>query len=140
MGFGFIATDGEIDLVFNEFDADKSGRIDYKELNDSLRVAKGGSQRALKRAGTSRRMSVGGGMLTLDSDSDKTMQEQLREALTKRAVKILDLFRDWDEDGNGLVSQKEFRSAIAAMGVDAPASEVTQYVVACRRVTACNGV
>ena len=52
------------------------------------------------------------------------MQEQLRQALAKGAMKILDLFRDWDEDGDGLVSKREFRKALAALGADAPRSEV----------------
>ena len=33
MGFDFFANDAEIDLVFNDLDEDKSGKITYKELN-----------------------------------------------------------------------------------------------------------
>ena len=47
------------------------------------------------------------------------MQDQLRELLTANAVRVIDLFREWDEDGNGLVDKKEFRKAMVALGVDA---------------------
>ena len=33
---------------------------------------------------------------------------------------MLDLFRDWDEDGNGEVSKKEFRNAMPKLGLDLP--------------------
>ena len=41
------------------------------------------------------------------------VQEQLRDALSKNAVRVIDLFRDWDENGDGRVSKKEFRKAVA---------------------------
>ena len=45
------------------------------------------------------------------------MQEQLRQILTDNAVRVIDLFRDWDDDEDGKVSQKEFRKAMAALGL-----------------------
>ena len=30
-------------------------------------------------------------------------------------MKLIDLFREWDEDGNGAVDKKEFRKAVAAL-------------------------
>ena len=50
--------------------------------------------------------------------------EQLRTVLFENAVRVIDLFRDWDEDGNGGVDKKEFRKAIAALGYDAPRADV----------------
>ena len=53
-------------------------------------------------------------------DEGRPLAEQLREALTKHAIRVLDLFRDWDEDGNGEVSKKEFRNAMPKLGLDLP--------------------
>ena len=52
------------------------------------------------------------------------MQSQLRDVLVKNAVRVVDLFRDWDENGDGTVDKREFRKAMAALGVDAPRAEV----------------
>ena len=38
---------------------------------------------------------------------DGDIQEQLRDILTDNAVRVIDLFRDWDDDGDGGVSKKE---------------------------------
>ena len=43
---------------------------------------------------------------------DGDVQEQLRQILIDNAVRVIDLFRDWDDDGNGKVDKKEFRKAM----------------------------
>ena len=52
------------------------------------------------------------------------MQEQLRRVLTTNAVRVIDLFREWDEDASGTVSKKEFRKAMPMLGLDVPAEDV----------------
>ena len=37
------------------------------------------------------------------------VREQLRSVLASHAARVLDLFREWDDDGDGLVSYTEFR-------------------------------
>ena len=37
------------------------------------------------------------GTIDLDETSGKPMAQQLREVLTKNAVRVVDLFREWDE-------------------------------------------
>ena len=49
---------------------------------------------------------------------------QLREVLVNNAVRVIDLFREWDEDGDGTVTKREFRKAIPALGVHAPRAEI----------------
>ena len=61
----------------------------------------------------------------LDADAD--VQDQLTQVLTKNAVRVIDLFREWDEDGNGALDKKEVRRAVAALGYDAPRSEVDAF-------------
>merc|ERR1740138_1693887 len=41
----------------------------------------------------------------------------LRELIAKNSVKVCDVFREWDEDSNGLVSRVEFRRGIVALGL-----------------------
>ena len=41
----------------------------------------------------------------------------LSEALASRAVRVIDLFRDWDEDGSGLIDCEEFYKAMGPLGV-----------------------
>ena len=55
---------------------------------------------------------------------DGDVQEQLRQILIDNAVRVIDLFRDWDDDGDGKVSKKEFRKAMVALGVDVPRKDV----------------
>jgi len=45
-------------------------------------------------------------------------------ALDKNAGRIIDLFREWDVDGDGNVTKKEFRKAMPVLGFDVPTSEV----------------
>ena len=55
---------------------------------------------------------------------DGDVQEQLRQILIDNAVRVIDLFRDWDDDENGRVDKKEFRKAMKALGLDVPRKEV----------------
>ena len=62
----------------------------------------------------------------MDESSDKSVAQQLRDILSKNAVRVVDLFREWDEDGNGSVSKKEFRKAMPLLGFDAPRAQIDQ--------------
>ena len=57
-------------------------------------------------------------------DATKSAQEQLHEVLAQNALEVRDCLKYWDEDGNGLVSKKEFRAAIIGLGIEAPRKEV----------------
>ena len=143
MGFNFFADDSEIDMVFDDFDLDKSGSVDYKELNKQLRVGAGSAldpllqpgaageigtkssnKHKLRRKDPNQMKSSKLSNVAIDLDSDKSVQEQLRDILTANAVRVIDLFREWDDDGNGVISKKEFRTALNAMGIKAEKSEV----------------
>ena len=50
---------------------------------------------------------------------------QLRDALTANAARVIDLFRQWDEEGSGAVDRREFR-ALGPLLRDAVDSEVTR--------------
>jgi len=64
------------------------------------------------------------GNLDLDEASGKTVAEQLKDVLTKNAGRVIDLFREWDADGDGVVSRKEFHKAMPALGLEVPKKEI----------------
>ena len=49
---------------------------------------------------------------------DRPISEVLKEALALNATRVIDLFKEWDEDGDGNVSKKEFRRAVPMLGLD----------------------
>ena len=58
--------------------------------------------------------------VTLKASAWMSVQQQLNKLLKQNGVRIIALFRDWDSDGDGKVSKKEFAMAMAALGYDAP--------------------
>lgn len=50
--------------------------------------------------------------------------QRLRDKLTSQAARVLDLFRQWDVDGDGQVSKKEFRKAMPDLGFTDSSPEV----------------
>jgi len=143
---GFDAPKEEIDAVFKQLDADGSGSIEYKELNKKLRQGAGSSldpslqpgamgdikgksenKHKLRRGQMSGKVgSVLSSSVQLVPEEGKSVIEQLREILNQNAVRVIDLFRSWDDDGNGKVDAKEFRKAVAALGYKAPKKDVDE--------------
>ena len=52
----------------------------------------------------------------LEKNYSGLIQEQLFDILKKHQVRLIDLFREWDDDANGALDKKELRQAIAALG------------------------
>ena len=61
----------------------------------------------------------------LEAKEAEGFQAQLKAALHKNLARVIDIFRDWDEDYSGTIDGKEFRKAIKSLGFDAPREEVT---------------
>ena len=59
--------------------------------------------------------------LTLDGRSGATLRQQLRDALGSKLIRVMTLFRLWDENGDGKISKEEFRRALARL-LDTPPS------------------
>ena len=57
-------------------------------------------------------------------DGGAPVVEQLRAVLAENAVRVIDLFRDWDVDQSGTVSVLEFCRSVAALGYTAPLDDV----------------
>ena len=49
---------------------------------------------------------------------------QIRDALSEHAVRVIDLFREWDDDGSGSISKRELCKALGAMGLAVPREEL----------------
>ena len=129
---GFDCRNREVDAVFEEFDDDSSGRVDYKELNRKLREYAGlqvVGKHKLRRVAGGRKGAALGSSVKLDTSagvSSRGVADELKKALRANAVRVIDLFRDWDEDGSGTVSKAEFFKIMPVLGVDAPKKVVSQ--------------
>ena len=55
-----------------------------------------------------------------ESPNAPPISEQLAAALRKNSTRVLDLFRNWDADGDGEVSRAEFHKAMPALGLEVP--------------------
>ena len=128
----------DADALFDTFDADGSGELDLDELSKHLRAGAGveieevlqagavdfdttRTQRYALRKGLSEMQSkMFGKPIDIDPDSDVPVIEQLQEALGDGKVlgRVVDIFREWDEDGSGEVSKREFAKAMSILGVD----------------------
>lgn len=61
------------------------------------------------------------GWLDLDESPDAPpYSEQLACALRENSIRVVDLFRSWDADGDGQVSRAEFHKAMPALGLEVP--------------------
>jgi len=53
----------------------------------------------------------------LSAKDSRPVQDRIKEALTNNAVRIVDLFKEWDIDKSGTVSKAEFRKAMPLLGL-----------------------
>ena len=127
----------EVDKLFDAWDPDKSGSLELSELNKILRrggtielsddlkpgaageiVLESKAKFALRKGKLQNAGSRVLAAVKLQAGSTKPLDEQLREALAKNAVRVIDLFKEWDADGDGTVSKAEFRRAMPMLGVE----------------------
>ena len=129
----------EADALFDSFDSDGSGSIDYTELNARLRAGAditlagtlqdGARDDILKVTHRAGELASGtGAMFKIDLKEDDDPVSALREALSNNMGKVIDLFRQWDDDGSGTVSKKEFRRALPILGVTDMPREVADAI------------
>ena len=50
--------------------------------------------------------------------------QQISQILSKNAIRVMDLFRQWDADESGSVGKAEFRKAMGVLGFDVPRAEI----------------
>ena len=79
----------------------------------------GGLRRAVKRA----RGDKGGANLLQGLDIDESLgleqvDEQIRDYLSHKGVRVIELFRQWEDDGTGRIEKKEFRRGMKELDPD----------------------
>lgn len=141
MGFEFPLNDEVVDMVFDHYDDEKNGSIEFKIFHKQLRIGADSKLSPLFQPGAVslgpkgnihklRRKSrdfKGSKMVTgknIDLTSGRTVVQQLRDILAANAARVIDLFHEWDDDGSGTIDKKEFRQALKAMGVDADQEDI----------------
>ena len=123
MGLDFPAA--AMDELFDSWDPDGSGHLELKELQKQLRrgaditlsadmeagaagniTLASKNKVALRTKKVNRRNStmMGG----LDLDESKPVAEQLRDALHQKGLRVIDIFREMDDDQSGFVCKIEF--------------------------------
>ena len=45
------------------------------------------------------------------------VDEQIRDYLSEKGVRVIELFRQWDDDGTGQIDKKEFRRGLRELGL-----------------------
>jgi len=96
---GIVASRTDVEGIFDSFDPDRDGSIEYRQLGEELmnedHAPPPAPPAALK------------------------AKAQLKDRMVQRLSTAADLFRQWDSDGNGLIDKAEFRKAVAALGIEA---------------------
>ena len=99
LGYADVKTK-DIDHIFREIDEDRSGAVTFNELDRRLRKYAHVSveqRHDLRRTAGGRRGAALATTVKFDRSSGRPIPELLREALAANAVRVIDLFRDWDE-------------------------------------------
>ena len=120
------ATEGDMDALFADLDPDHSGAINYKEVFLALAKSNKNALRKGLTHETSQVFGTKGHSLLAGQEgaaADATILV-LRDALKKQQAKVMSLFKDWDTDGDGTVSRKEFHQAMPLLGFDVPKFQV----------------
>ena len=122
------------DELYDTFDTDGDGLITLEELSRQLRPHgehehiefETHSKNAIDLRGElalqEKRTKVAG-MQDLARDgeglqeNDLPLVDQIKQALAGGFGKVLDIFREWDEDGSGTITKKEFRRALPLLGI-----------------------
>ena len=143
---GLGATRAESDELFNTFDADGSGEVSFDELRKLVRRGASIELDAVLRAGALGAIEVGAankiavrkgeagkrqtgsyliGSLNVSSGaSAEAIMMELYNALAASLSRTIDLFREWDTDGDGCVDKQEFVRAMRMLGLHGPGREV----------------
>ena len=51
---------------------------------------------------------------------------QIRDYLSKKAVRVIELFRQWDDDGTGKIEKKEFRRGMKELGLSVSVAQLDE--------------
>ena len=102
-------------------DVDNDGKLDFNEFCQFVRDREEGE---FTEAELRTRFDALDGDKSGQVDMSEYLMWSLKDSLMRSSDRVCDLFKKWDEDGDGAISKKEFRKAVAALGYDAPKKDV----------------
>jgi hypothetical protein len=98
----------------------------FTDRSDSVRNGKPGkkpSPAERKEGGRTKKSILGN--IDLDEGPDAPpVKDQIAGHIRKNSVRVMDLFREWDTDGDGEISRPEFHDAMKRLGLEVPKEEV----------------
>jgi Ca2+-binding EF-hand superfamily protein len=107
----------------------QKGRKNVKQSSEELKQAREDVARLEKevaRLKGPKKPAAPKKVLILSGDPNKSISEQIAEALKANSGRVLDLFRSWDADGDGEISRVEFHKAMPLLGLDVPKKAVDE--------------
>ena len=108
-------------MEYNAADADNDNMLDFDEFCAMVQEREMGD---FTEATLRKRFDALDGDKSGKVDMMEYIQFALRDALARSSTRVLDLFREWDEDGSGSISRKEFARAIKALGFSTPKDQL----------------
>jgi len=115
----------DVDAVFDALDEDGGGCIDLLELTKKLKPSTVATNKhRLRKRTEGKRGQALAAHNKLTATDGHGATEQLSQLLIANRVRMIDLFRSWDEDGNGLIDKGEFSRALRVLGLDAPEATI----------------
>lgn len=105
---GVPAEKATVDALFDTMDYARLGRVAIDHLSSCLRWA------SVKAGGIKADHPM---TIKVKFDAALPLAEQLRDALSQNAARVIDLFREFDEDGDGEISSAELHKALPLLGI-----------------------
>jgi len=128
--YGFEAEAALIDQIFDDL---VKGSVDPDQLSLSdmssrFRMELQKRTRPLQRLRDLKQRSqiVEPESAVITIDPKRPLSTQIIEVMSKQNARVMDFFRLMDTDGDGLITKKEWRQAVAALGFDAPKEAVNE--------------
>ena len=128
---GFEAPPSVVDALFNTFDEDGSKRVDYHELHHLLVRSYQSAphipplplrQKCIQAKRV--RKTDANILQGVDLSDSSTVPDQIRERMQAECVRVVDVFKQFDDDASGYIDRTEFANAIREMGCEASDAEL----------------
>ena len=137
MGLGGVPSEA-LGAIFDSFNADGGKFIEYDELHEMIKrshkeypklpplplTAK--NPIALRRKKIKKEDANLLQSLDIDEEHLDLVAGQIKAALKRESVRVLDLFRQFDDDASGSISRAEFRKAMCELGLKASKAAVKE--------------